>query len=241
MWPSPSEKFQTALHSFADPAEIFAMGPILPFSVIVKNESRSSLIGIVIRYERTDETGIVRGDNFTMSTMRNDRRSMIHPGEMVFMSPLTGLNIIIRAQSGTVSDTNRLALDVNARVQDYVNQKEVHISLDSAVFEDGSVIGPDKTGNLERMNAWIAADQALSSELLLKRVTRADAKVYLTSITESAQSAAVPPGKAYFDDHLRHRAHGLLGFLESATSDDAFMNIVRSFVGTPIPNLYRRR
>jgi hypothetical protein len=50
-----------------------------------------------------------------------------------------------------LKDFDRKYVDI--RLGAYKNQKNIHISLDSVVFEDGELIGPDRANSLGTMNA----------------------------------------------------------------------------------------
>lgn len=241
-----SPEFLLAIRGVADTASIEALSPIFPYSVIIKNNGTSRFVAIVIRYQRKDQLGVTRYDDFMIRTPAKQNRNMILPGQMVLMTPMPSLNRVFPAgispsQNG-ISSTSGLKHAIAVRLNDYESQSEIVITLDSATLETGEVFGADETHNIERMNNWRRAEQSLYVELLQAR-TLEQCRTHLLAVSNAPETPA--PTLASIDQYAFHRrrtADLFLLRLDGASPPldlRSFLDWVGPHVNSQIPFLFR--
>lgn len=236
-----SPEFMETLASFADKAAISALQPLLPYCVLVKNGSASRLMSILVRYELTDGRRPVVTHHFMLGTIRNEPRDMIPPGAVVLITPITSLNIQLGPGRSSIGlqHVGELTYFISSTVDLYSRQAAISVSLDSIVFDDGTLIGPDKTRNLDRINEWVRAEKDVAAALATRRGP--DVVSYLSGLLQ----VPVKDAKSYaevdhFQDHRRSFVTGLLQRFEAHKSVDSLLAEINGRVESLTPPLNRR-
>src|SRR5215471_6905819 len=184
MLPGSSGDFAKALSAFSGSGTVSLLQSILPYSVIVKNQSSLALRMLVIRLDLKDLAGKTVWHEASL-------QAKILPGEMALVTPIGGLNIPMRPSnlgSPPIQNTTDLTIELARRSQLYDAASEVVVNLDSVVFEDGAVVGPDKINNLGRMNLWRDADWSVVTALL--KLGPAERNTYLEGIKNAPEKPA---------------------------------------------------
>lgn len=135
-------EFPAALEKLTAGADLGAAAALLPYSVILRNDGPRKLLAVLRRYEVTRSDG-------TRQLITRRTEALASPsdalavGAFILLSPMGGL--------GTAS-TNKVLLGsgmMGAEVQRWVPQlqsaQKIVFSVDSVVFEDGEIAGPDKS------------------------------------------------------------------------------------------------
>jgi hypothetical protein len=239
---SSSLTFQTAIGTYLDGDAIAFLQPIIPYSVVVRNDGPMALIAIVVRYSLTEASGKTTTHQFMLSTMSNRPNSMILSGEAAFIGPISGMNRILRLQGqsrANLTDPARFSPQLLSRAGIYQRSSSVKIALDSVVYADGSVIGPDEAGNMERMNAWRRADIDLYSEL--RNRSGSGMESYLRQVVDSPRESGATYAEAnHYEDRFDSTAKELLLLRTSSKSDHDVVDFLKNKVTAQIPQLYRR-
>jgi len=239
--PGTSPEFMSALASFADEAALSALRPLLPYCVLVKNGSGSRLMAILVRYELTDGIGRVVPHHFMLGTIKREPHLMIQPGAFVLITPISGLNVLLQPGRSSVGlqHAGELTYFISSTVDLYSKQSAISVTLDSVAFEEGTLTGPDKTKNLERINAWIRAEKDVAAALSARRGS--DVVRYLSAILESPAKVANSYSEIdHFEDHRRSFASGLLQRFDAHKSVDALLAEIGSRVESLTPELKRK-
>ena len=128
--------------------------PILPYTVVIKNNTDEEIIAYSVLWNCTDADG-----HFTRSRRTVVNFSNLAPGANLIphateiVSMLSGLEAGgQRADFATVSRIDKDA----AR---FSQQRDVNIALDAVLFADGSAIGPDAAHSIPRWKAWLDAEK----------------------------------------------------------------------------------
>ena len=214
LYPASSPEFEQILAARVDGESRTAIEAILPYSVILVNRSSSPLVAVVVRSDLTDATGRTTSSDMMVSTM--NMNSLIPVGAQILMTPVSGLNTVLRPDRPmSLSPGDDLRRMVERRGGRFQSQSRVKISLDSVVYSDGSVLGPDTINNLARMNAWIEAERALINEVL-----RADSSTRSALLDDARAPRDVPPGSIDdLSDHRRRAAQMISGWRSGSGSN----------------------
>ncbi len=238
--PGTSPEFEMTLRSFADADSVSSIRPIIPYSIVVKNNTTRPLIGITVRFYLAGASGRTVWHQMTVGTRSNRASNLIAPGEAVLVTPETGLNAVLRpGLSLHTSDVPILKARLAKHAHLYSQQERLTISVDSVIFENGDVVGPDNARMLQMLNAWAAAEDAVTQQVLLRHGSEVDA--YLISI----RLAPLPQSKSLESiDHFAKRQHEFAGELldhrKAFKSEEDCFSYLRDRLSSRIPALRRR-
>jgi hypothetical protein len=127
---------------------------ILPYTVVVTNNSPQPILayGVVWRY--TDAVGkpLVRVRN-VFSGMRLDPGKGLAPGRGNAVSPVLAL------EAGGGAWNAMIGPEVARVAGQYTAATRVDISLDSVLFADGTAVGPDTANLIVHWKGWIDAER----------------------------------------------------------------------------------
>jgi hypothetical protein len=138
--------------------------PILPYSIILRNDSQRSIACVTVVWKLRNPEGTPIRHTYSYYNVLIDPRTFIQPGEMLFMGPVSGVprKVVIggkRAQT--------IAGAWSWRDQGlFANQERVVVALDSVTSDDGTIIGPDEARSMLRINETMRADNELAAEVL---------------------------------------------------------------------------
>jgi hypothetical protein len=129
---------------------------------------------------------------------------------MVLVTPEAGLNILLpQSKPLYIPDLDRLKNVLAGVVGRYNSLSALKIELDSVVYEDGRVVGPDRARITERLNTRAAAEREVISGLKGKRGDEISA--YLKSVQQEEQSPSIGrlcrQGIGYAVTDLRSEPH----------------------------------
>jgi hypothetical protein len=158
-----SPEFLPELNEMLSPQEIAKATPFLWTSVIVVNDSGRYIWGFTVIYTYPDL--IAPSGNASRHIKSPSpggaaaRELMLPPGGRYLITPVSGF-----AGSKDASGRRMLApnpdveKEVAAFQSNHSNAKErIQISLDSVIFEDGTIEGPDEAGTQRKVNDRIRA------------------------------------------------------------------------------------
>jgi hypothetical protein len=234
MVPGSSDEFASTLTAFAGSSALSLLQPILPYSIIVRNDSTSALRLVIVRLNLKKPSGDSTWHEATLI-------ERIAPGEMALITPVGGLNTNLRArlQSPALRDTDDLTALLRKRALEYIAMPEVEVTLDSVVFDDGGVIGPDNIHNLQRMNSWRDADQYVVTEL--KKRSSEERITFLQQILALPQKPAGRPEEIdQFQFRQRSTAELMTYFLKAFSSELEVLTGLDDYLQSQVPHLYRR-
>jgi len=236
------------LTPFVASRAITALEPILPYSIIVRNDTTKRLRMISVRTYLTNAKGAVITNDIVIGATTVPA-VMFEPGSMVLITPPDGgLSTKLR-KAMCIPEAAMLERRLVSRVEFYSRQLQVEVTLDSVVFEDGEVVGPDTMGNLVIMNSRTTAETELANEVLARHgdeIVR-----YLASVPEPIewQTRTSPPDRINtsesdlaaiaFSDSRYEFAQMLLTLRPSLASEEDFTRYVRSTIEAKAPVLWR--
>ena len=137
--------------------------PVLPFMVVVTNNNAKAISSIIVRYVSTSRSGDKLGFGTVPVTLRGQELKM---NESIAISPVTALTEKYFAARRGLSAPNVNVTGLVTQFQrssgDAWKTRGVVVQVDSIVFENGGLIGPDQYGLLQERPALEAAVRDLS-------------------------------------------------------------------------------
>ena len=129
---------------------------IKPFLLIVRNESPTALVRLVVRCVLEYENGSPVVWTHTMVYGATNPAERIQQGQSIVLFPG-----IIRAGPGYAAGDPDQLRELGSKLQ---SSKKVFVALDAVVFADGRFVGPDRSGSSVRYQAEKDALQELIGE-----------------------------------------------------------------------------
>jgi hypothetical protein len=154
-----SPEFASALARLFGPEDIERLRPILPFCLFVKNGTGGYLAALTIVYE-IPEIVMPTGKPYRITiSPRTDVRNRLHmgePGKVSFISPAGAIQGNLKPD-GTPDVVPVVSERAIRFYLDHYASRQVNVSVDSIIDEDGILDGPDEIGLLDKVNAELKA------------------------------------------------------------------------------------
>ncbi len=158
---SQAPDFRASVEAVVGPQALPQLGPYLPFTVVLKNNSSQVLVGYYVQWTINGSGG---GSGIgTLATKGPDQ--YLKPGAAVVLIPGFELTKTPSAemQASMLRKTSALSVFQSART--------IAISLDSAIFSSGEFVGPDTRKNFAQDAAYFSAWRAVDSDVQSKLAT----------------------------------------------------------------------
>lgn len=138
---------------------------LLPYSVILKNETNQAIAAYTLRLTFVDADGRSGGRKrqfFNFETTSNGME--IPPGVARLVNAVTSI-AVNRGRFSTNSISGSVAgFDEATALSELLSSKAaVTIAVDLIVFDTGRVIGPDDGNTLTYLRGWVAAEREIAS------------------------------------------------------------------------------
>lgn len=193
--------------------------PILPYSIIVKNNSASPICAVDISVETVDEQGRHSSGVRFMEINPDGRFALPLGGSMFFSVDGTytqaAWNLRSKASAPMPPGFYTQAQDVPAV---YGSARSITFALDGVLFADGRFAGPDTGHSFEKYSDELAALLSLGKTILgFQGQGTGDLQAYLTALVWPSHS----PVSGY-DRQIQRFAGGLDGLLRQKGPDAVF-------------------
>ncbi len=154
-----------------DPSVAGQLKPLVPYSIVVHNVYTRDLIGIVIRYVWTPVSGRPRTRDLFYHTLgADDSARLLATGAVLVITPTHSINLRIVRAKNSLPLTAAESADVQNDSSDLASASGVTASLDSVIFADAKISGPDLCGTLVRLTQSTNSGSAIRSEVLARLV-----------------------------------------------------------------------
>lgn len=162
VYESGTPEFAAALSRLFDPGDVELLRPLLPFCLFVKNNTGGYLAALTVVYEVPEivmPTGKPYRHTVSMRSDLRERSRMGEPGKLSFITPVTSLQGTLRADGtrGLEPSLGTMATHLIQSFLDEYGRRQISVSVDSIIDEDGILDGPDEAGLLDRINAKLRA------------------------------------------------------------------------------------
>jgi len=129
-----------------------------PFSVILRNDSGKVLVAYSFRWLRVGANGKTNFQDTFYQTLTADMPYRLNPGGMSVVGPYHAYTSFV--------DTSPFALRVKSKLASWLQPVSVTISLDAAIFGDGTFVGPDETHAYDQAIGLTQSRRAVMQDVL---------------------------------------------------------------------------
>jgi len=165
--------------------------PILPQSVILVNDTNRYVWGFSVIYSYPSSLSASGNPQQyrrnSTAGFRTGRIRALAPGDRYLITPIPGVWSRFKADGKTYYSpamTYELGNSIETYISDHVSSnEEIHLTLDSVIFEDGEIQGPDTIGRLTALNEQLRAENDLIAKL--DGATQQDRMAYLQTMVGS--------------------------------------------------------
>ena len=159
--------FKDELRQLVTPEDMVKISLILPYSVIVANDTGRYIYGFTVIYKYPDRLtpdGVPWQHRISRTAPTpNDLKYMLSPGDRYLMTPVSDLNAV-RDASGKQTHSLHLDDDMDRIIQVFAKdlaKERCELSVDSIIFDDGTLVGPDTAGRMAKINSRIKGEADL--------------------------------------------------------------------------------
>jgi hypothetical protein len=153
---SMDAQFRPAIAELIPSADLVTYEPILPYSVVIKNNTQRPIMGVCVRFDIVDSTGhhtaMVQQSGYLRA------KALIPPTGEVFVAIEGGYSL--------TAARSQLRMGLAHPLEFYNNARNINITLDSVLFTDGTLLGPDRQNTFARYTAQTQADKTLAEGVL---------------------------------------------------------------------------
>lgn len=212
--------------AFADLLSRSELYHIKDVAVVVANRSSRAIDGLVLQWMVRTERGLDTPNTIPIDRyIRDDVEPIVYPGAQVLVTP-TGY--ITDAQTSGHFITS--ALMSKREVDKWLATKApIRVVLDSVIWDDGTVVGPDTFRIIEWVQARHSVAREIASALQEHQGNPAAIEKVLSGMVHAGGKPRSP---------LDSRAHWTRRFVASAQRDDQFVFRVAA---APEPSLRRNK
>jgi len=149
--------FTKLLTDILDDEAVKKIAPLVPRTLIVVNESGRYIAGLTVIFTYPDRISS-SGMPWRYITHRTahyaGHEAMVAPGDALLFTPLPGFSATFRPTAGRLRQPV-LDAQMDTFLQSYLEDEatsNVEAAIDSVIFDDGTLVGPDSANRLESLN-----------------------------------------------------------------------------------------
>jgi hypothetical protein len=136
---------------------------LAPFAVILENHSGKDVVSLTLRWTWIDRSGRQHENDFWIDGLFLVHRPVVANGDVLLVTPsfLLAKSLLT---SGTILPASRASLAQQAA--QLSGSSQLALTVDSVIFADGLVLGPDQSNTLVKIRARRQAATQLSNTVL---------------------------------------------------------------------------
>lgn len=189
--------YRASVQALIPPGQLPAYQPMLPYSVLVRNDTGRTIVDVCLIFDVTQPTGYKTGSIATSpgSIPPVGARPLLNPGAQILIAAVPRFDYIGPRGHTPATDS--------PRIQQVAAAKSLVIGLDSAIFADGTMAGPDTQNNFLRYTAQLAADRDFAASIKgFEGTPIASLTAYLDQLDAASRSG---PPQPIYDWEYNHR------------------------------------
>ena len=186
------------------------ISPLLPFTLVIDNKGTLPISAVTVRYEKTTPANTVAEETTFFDTRAHRGREGLLPGSHWIVVPDSRIaDDLQRLQSGLQPRTDLTETDVKRILNRFEQRRFSHVAmiLDSVVFENGSVLGPDQWGIIAQQQAERSAAQRALKNLSDSSLTDEQLSSWLQE--QANEPFLIHPENHPIYDHDKYSEHSL--------------------------------
>jgi hypothetical protein len=217
------------------PAEMPAFQPILPYSVVIRNGSDKAILGFCLQFDTVDS----KGTPLPFAQCRGYRAEdvAVTPGAETWIAVDSVYSFMFDAPADSKT---RAAFIAGTRFpaqhppEFYRSAKSVQVSLDSVLFADGTLEGPDRRETAVRFASDLGADIALAQAVLSFKNDSAGLQQFVRM-----QATLGPSGLDETKREMRRRSSLIARTLKKEGTDAAMAAASRLYNAASVVKIHR--
>jgi hypothetical protein len=222
-----SPSFLAEVNRLLSPEAISKAQLFLPFSLVLKNNTERYIWGFTVIYrfpDRISASGKPWQFQYSHSARVPDRTRMLAPGGSFFIAPVSDF---VAATDAAGHRIRQPFMDegLDRVIQVFVSQHlndHIEATVDSVIFEDGLMLGPDTIGTLDKVNSRVRASLDLTESLASRRGAQLRSELQLLS-GPGLNADAVDE----YSQYTRDTASALLKLLDTRGENPVLESIER--------------
>lgn len=159
-----SRSFHAAIERLVDSDIAAKAASVLPYSVVIGNQTGKFIWGFTATYTFPDSiapSGRPWRHMFSFGGRGVDHNRMLAPGASYLVTPISEFSAATDA-GGVRTRPVLITPDVEQRIATWNKRSQnerVQVTVDSVIYEDGTIVGPDEANMMEKLNSRIRAQQ----------------------------------------------------------------------------------
>jgi len=193
-----------------------ALGALLAYSVLVHNSSKRPIAGVVVFYAFNGQPPNTLGGAQLLWTKYADDPKMLQPGTTRLFTPSHGLAQQINWGMLSLPLSSNQQASIARDLSYYQNASSVAVYLDSVVFSNGEMVGPDVYGLMNQWNQHNQADSEVFNAILTLSGSALQSALTAMSQAKPAQPETTPETRDWHAWELRTLASSYLQYISNA-------------------------
>jgi hypothetical protein len=170
-----------------------ALRDVLPYSIVVENQSSIPLIGLEVRFTIATAGKGPMTKTFFFNSLGRPGECILLPGRSRVITPVNSLNV---SGSGLSTEDPFRPGAVAEQIRVLQNADTVSVAVDLVIASDGRMAGPDRGGTLQRLKGSAEGYRQMRAEYLSRPDSLHDApsaSLEQWLETEAAQKVMINP------------------------------------------------
>jgi hypothetical protein len=207
--------FSSTLAGMADRTDLTPVNGVLPFTMIVRNTTSQKILALTTRYEIAKPGGRKQVISTRYESLANPAFSF-PPQGLLLISPFAGLGVAINSHKGLFLPEVQRSLD--RWLPMLQGSTKVELSVDSVLFEDGTIAGPDVADYMGDVQETVRARKEFQAQI--HRVDKSSLRSWLESQKKKDYPTHGSPRPDFYTTEWDSLAWSLIADLEARGPDE---------------------
>lgn len=188
---TPSDpSFQSLVEKILPPVAVPLYQHILPYSILIRNETSTPIIALALTIQITDANGSTPKPRLypPNDTLPGKENVLLAPGRDLLYTADPRFTYLAPRLSRSTADKRRPPLDelANRSLEPILSARAITLAFDSVLFADGTVKGPDEEHSFEAWTNELHEQAAFDNAVLaFQNRTTEELRQYLATVAAS--------------------------------------------------------